>query len=123
MADGLASVFGMNYHEIFPLSRSELEKLIESGNETAITDALLSAAYYDSDWRWVQELCLRFMHHADRGIRSNAVICLGHVARIHKTLDVDVVLPQLAALKAEDPAIAPWVEDAVEDIRFFLGFQ
>jgi len=113
----------MEYHEIFPLSRPELEKLIESGNETAITDALLSAAYYDSDWRWVQELCLRFMHQSDWGISSVAVICLGHVARIHKILDVDVVLPRLAALKAETPSLAPWVEDAVEDIRFFLRLQ
>jgi len=113
----------MRYHEIFPLSRPELEKLIESGNETAITDALLSAAYYDPDWQWVQNLCLRFMHHSDRGIRSNAVMCLGHIARIHKTLDWELVLPQLAALKLEDPALAPWIEDAVEDIRFFLRFQ
>jgi hypothetical protein len=113
----------MNYREIFPLTRPELEKLIESGNETAITDALLSAAYYDSVWRWVQDLCLRFIRHADRGIRSNAVICLGHIARIHRTLDINIVLPQLAALKEQDPSITPWVEEAVEDIRFFLRVQ
>jgi hypothetical protein len=111
----------MNYHEIFPLSRPELERLIESGNETAITDALLSAAYYDSDWHWVQDLCLRFMDHADRGIRSNAVICLGHLARIHRALDVEVVLPELAALKTEDPSLVPWIEEAIEDIHFFIG--
>jgi len=113
----------MNYREIFPLSRPELEQLIESGNGTAIADALLSAAYYDSDWRWVQALCLRFIHHADRGIRSNAIICLGHVARIHRELEVEVVLPQLTALKTEYPSMAPWVEDAIQDIRFFLRPQ
>jgi hypothetical protein len=113
----------MKYHEIFPLSRPELETLIETGNETAITDALLSAAYYNSDWRWVQDLCLRFMHHPNRVVRSAAVICLGHVARIHKTLDLDIVLPKLAELKAEDPSIAPWVDDAIGDIRFFLRVQ
>ena len=113
----------MNYSEIFPLSRAELEKLIDSGNETAIPDALLSAAYCDSDWAWVQELCLRLMRHADRGVRLNAVMCLGQVARIHKMLDLDVVLPKLAALKIEDPSLAPRVDDAVEEIRFFLRFQ
>ena len=102
------------------MSRGELEALIDSGNETAISDALLSAAYYDPDWRWVQGICLRFLGHTDLGVRSNAVICLGHIARIHKALDLEVVLPELLALK-QDAAISPWVEEALEDIHFFLG--
>lgn len=113
----------MEYHEIFPLSRHELEKLLDSGKERAIIDALLSAAYYDADWRWVQETCLRFLDHSDRGVRSIAIICMGHIARIHKTLDVEIVLPRLLALKAEDPSIAPSVDDAIEDIQVFLHFQ
>jgi hypothetical protein len=104
------------------MSRGELEALIDSGNETAIIDALLSAAYYDPDWRWVQGICLRFLSHADLGVRSNAAICLGHIARIHKTLDLDLVLPKLVALK-QDAAISRWVEEALEDIHFFLGVQ
>jgi hypothetical protein len=104
------------------MSRPELEALIESGNEKAIIDALLSAAYYDSDWRWVQGVCLRFLDHTDLRVRSNAAICLGHIARIHRNLDLDVVLPKLLALKG-DAAIAPWVEDALEDIHFFLRVQ
>src|ERR1700722_9774317 len=104
------------------MSRRELEALIESGNENAIIAALLSGAYYDSDWRWVQGICLRFLDHADLGVRSNAAICLGHIARIHRNLDLEVVLPKLMALKS-DTAIAPWVEDALEDIHFFLRVQ
>jgi hypothetical protein len=41
----------MEYHEPLPMSRLELEASIESGNQTAITEALLSAAFYDADWR------------------------------------------------------------------------
>ena len=113
----------MRYHEIFPLSRSELEKLLDSGNETAMIDALLSAAYYDPDWQWVESVCLRFLSHSDRGVRSNAVTCLGHIARIHKALDVEVVLPKLNSLKIDDPSIGHLVDDAIEGIRFFLRFQ
>jgi hypothetical protein len=62
----------MRYKEIFPMDRRELEALIESGNDDAIIDALLSAAYYDPDWRWTQGVSLRFLDHAALGVRSNA---------------------------------------------------
>jgi len=109
----------MGYYEIFPIDRRELEKLLESGNENAIVEALLSAAYYDPDWRWVQGQCLRFLDHADRNVRWNAATCLGHVARIHRNLDLELVLPRLLVLKG-DASIAPSVEEALADIRFFL---
>ena len=112
----------MKYHEIFQLGRPELEALMESGNENAIIDALFSAAYFDPDWRWVQGACLRFLDHTDAGVRSTAAICLGHIARIHKNLDLDLVLPKLLSFKA-DVAIRRSVEVALEDIRFFLRVQ
>ena len=104
------------------MSRSELERLTDSGNESAIIEGLLSAAYYDPDWRWVQSLCLRFLAHSDNGVRSNAAICLGHIARIHGKLDIETVLPRLTELQG-DASIGPWVEDALDDIKFFLRFQ
>ena len=96
--------------------------MIESGNENAIIDALLSAAYYDPDWRWVQGLCLRFLDHPATDVRWNAANGLGHIARIHRNLDLELVLPKLLALK-EDPSIASSVEDALDDIRHFLRVQ
>jgi hypothetical protein len=109
----------MQYKEILPMSRSELEAALESGNPAAIVDALLSAAFYDADWRWVQGICLRFLDHTDTNVRWNAATCLGHVARIHQILDLELVLPKLYLLKT-DGAIGPCVEDALEDIRFFI---
>ena len=58
----------MKYHEIFPISRSELAVLVDSDYETAIIEALSSAACYDPDWQWVQEVCLRFLGHTDLGV-------------------------------------------------------
>ena len=101
------------------MTRPELEALIDSGNEIAIIDALLSAAYYDPDWRWVQGVSLRFLDHADVWVRRTAATCFGHIARIHKTLDLDLVLPKLQVLRG-DPAISSSVESALEDIHLFL---
>jgi hypothetical protein len=110
------------YQEIFPMSRPELERLTDSGNDSAIIEGLLSAAYYDPDWRWVQNLCLRFLSSPDTGIRSNAATCLGHIARIHRQLDTETVTPRLREL-LDDPSIAPYAEDALEDIKLFLKTQ
>jgi len=66
----------MEYQEIFPMDRASLEGLLESGNEAAIIDALLSAAFYDPDWKWVQTTCLRFLGHPAKWVRWNAVTCL-----------------------------------------------
>lgn len=112
----------MKYREVVQRDRAEIERLLRSTDKTDILDALLSAAYCDSDWRWVQNQCLTFLSHQDRNVRCLAATCLGHVARIHRKLDLDVVLARLAQLKV-DPSIGSSVQDALDDIRFFLKFQ
>jgi len=112
----------MKYHEVLPMSRAELEVSLDSGNVEAMYAALLSAAYYDADWRWVQQRCLGFLNHSDNSVRWVAATCLGHLARIHGQLDVEIVLALLVPLKS-DPEIGPGVEDALDDIKFFLRFQ
>jgi len=113
---------GLEYQEIFPMDRAELERLLASGNEKAIIEALLCAALYDPDWKWVQATCLRFLDHPEKWVRWNAATGLGHIARIHRQLDTDIVLPRLMALKA-DPSISSNVEDALADINWYLRLQ
>jgi hypothetical protein len=112
----------MRYQEVLPMRRSELERLLDSTNDEAIGEALLNAAYYDPDWRWVQNQCLHFLDHEGSSVRWVAATCLGHIARVHGRMDAEIVLPRLAELKA-DRAIAPVVEDALDDIKFFLRYQ
>lgn len=102
--------------------REELEILLRSLDQQDITDALLSAAYYDPDWRWVQGRCLALSHHPDHVVRWYAAICLGHLARIHRQLDLEVVLQRLTELQT-DPLVKAGADDALDDIRFFLNFQ
>lgn len=113
----------MEYREIFPQERSELERLLNSGNEQAITDALLSAAYYDPDWKWVQETSLRYLDHPDKSVRWNAVTCFSHIARIHRQLDTEVVVPKLRTMLKTDLDLASNVQDTLDDIKWFLRAQ
>jgi hypothetical protein len=60
------------------------------------------------------------MGYDRRGIPCKAD--LGHLARIHRQLDLELVLQRLAELKA-DPLVKAGAEDALDDIRFYLKFQ
>ncbi len=108
----------MRYHEVQPMSREDEQAAFATEDADRVIDALLSAAYHDPDWRWVQGQCLRFARHRDAAIRRVAVICLGHLARIHRRLDTAAVLPVLDEL-THDPAVAGQVEAALDDIRLF----
>lgn len=83
----------MEYQEVLPISRQEAEKEFDSNNPSRISNALLRITYHDSDWLWVQSKCLELINYPDRNVKSIAVTCLGHLARIHGTLDIDKVVP------------------------------
>jgi hypothetical protein len=112
----------MQYREVQERGRQEIELLLRSPEKMDRLDALLSATYYDPEWRWVQNRCLEFLSHGDHEERGLAATCLGHLARIHKELDIELVLSRLAPLK-NDPLVGSSVQDALDDIRFFLKFQ
>jgi hypothetical protein len=77
------------------MGRPRLEHLLNCGVNDAIIDALQSAAHFDSDWRWVQNQCLRFLDHPEKWVKWNAVYCLGFLAIRHKTIDAALVVPEL----------------------------
>ena len=110
----------MKYQEVLPISRQEAEKAFESNDSSQISDALLRVTYYDSDWSWIQSKCLEFIKYQDKNIRGLAVTCLGHLARIHGTLDVDKVVPILESL-SDDPEISGKIDDALDDIQMFVS--
>ncbi len=112
----------MRYKAVVERSRPEIEILLRSGDGTEIADALLSAAYYDPDWKWVQGQCIAFSRHEDQNVRWVSAVCFGHLARIHRQLDLELILQRLVEMRS-DPLVAAAADDALEDIRFFLKFQ
>ena len=52
-------------------------------------------------------------------VRGVAGLCFGHLARIHRQLDRDVVLPVLRKL-ADDPETRGQATDALSDIEIFV---
>ncbi|MDB5971727.1 MAG: hypothetical protein JWQ90_4177 [Hydrocarboniphaga sp.] len=85
----------------------------------AICTALVSLAFHEEDWRWVQKRCLYFLESDDEDISGLAATCLGHIARIHRQLDKDVVVHALRS-KLSNAKIAGRIEDALDDIDTFI---
>jgi hypothetical protein len=101
------------------LSREELHRQFESDSPDRVAHALISAAFHEPDWAWVQDWCIRLADHADPNVRRVAIVSLGHIARIHHALDLGHVVPLLAS-KSKQLDIAGTVEDTLSDIRMFV---
>ncbi|GHT69830.1 hypothetical protein AGMMS50239_37270 [Bacteroidia bacterium] len=68
---------------------------------------------------WIQEICLRIiLSDRDENLCGLAITCLGHLARIHKTINKDKVIPLLNLLKSENKYLSK-IDDAIDDINDF----
>ena len=104
------------YVEIEPRSREELEAAFACEDENTVCEAMYSAAQHEPDWRWTQSKLLEFLNHKSLLLRSVALMALGELALFRGQVDIEVVLPRVHKL-AEEPALAPFVEDCIEDIK------
>lgn len=109
------------FNNPLPLTRSEAEEMLSSGGVDSTVSALLSLAYHDTDWRWVQSKCIEFTRHRQRDIQRIALICLGHIARINRTIDKDQVLPVVRGFLT-DPDLSGAAQDVLDDIETFVNY-
>lgn len=110
----------MEYEEIAPSTRGQLAAALLAGDSDKIVPALLGVLLNDPDWEWLQDKCLELLGMKDVRVQRAALLGLGHVARLHRRLDVERVRTALRAI-ASRPELAGDVEDALEDIELFVG--
>lgn len=101
------------------ISHEEADSIFTSGDLKEICVTLVSLALNDADWKWVQQKCINHSNDPAPEVRGTAVTCLGHLARLHRELDVDVVAPIIQRLM-HDPEVAGRAEDAWDDILVYL---
>ena len=110
----------MRYAEPVPLTKADAATIFASADRDAICSALVAFALNDPDWRWTQDRCIEFTHHAEWELRAIAATCLGHLARLHGTLDYAKVRPRLIELM-KDSRTRGYAESAADDIKMFMG--
>ena len=109
------------YAEPRPYSHEEAAAAFCSRDDQVVCNALVGVAFHDPDWRWVQSQCALLASHSSSAVRGLVATCLGHLARIHRQIDRDVVDPILESLAADrDPAVAGRVQDTLDDFDIFL---
>ena len=110
------------YEEVQPMRRGDAEIALQSGDALTVNRALVSLAFFDPDWRWVQAQCIQLSRHSEPDIRSVSATCLGHLARIHGIVDrreVEAVLHRL--MEDSEPSVRSEASDALDEVRLFLG--
>jgi len=109
----------LKYQKVEPIARGDGEAIIHNGPVKEIPLTLIRLAYFDTDWAWVQDKCISLSSHENVWVRRACVICFGHIARIHGTIDRAKVDPVLHRLR-NDPEVASAVEEAYSDFQIFL---
>ncbi len=105
-----------------PARRDELERALAEGDDDAVQETIVALTLHDADGTWVQDHCLALKDHPSWQARATAMTCLGHIARIHRSIDIDRVLPPLRSAMS-DPRTAGYAEQAIEDIEIYVGFS
>lgn len=114
----------MKYETIEPISRDHAKRLLAKDNRETICRALVRVATFEPDRYWVQSQCLRFASHKDSFVRGVAATCLGHLARIHRVIDEDEVMPVVRQLLQDrDPQTRAIAEDTISDFSIYLGWN
>ena len=103
--------------QFVPIRRRERQQIIaslESSDETDIAAALLSAAYWDADWKWAQGLLVNFAFHPRENVRSAVATGIGFLAAFHGQVDLSLVEPILKDMGGDAAA------EALADIDHFV---
>jgi hypothetical protein len=110
----------MEYRKVEKISKQTADEVFSSLQPDAICNALLSVSFHEQDWKWVQDKCLYFLQNIDTRISRTAVICLGHIARIHLKMDREKVISALLARRGH-PELSGVIDDALDDINIFVS--
>ena len=113
----------LRYEQIPRMSRAEINSAILRDDSEQLVYAVLSAALYDDDPEWAENICVRLADHQKASVRGNAIVGFSHIARIHGTLSTRVKPLIERALGDEDAWVRGHAQDVVDDLEIFLGWK
>src|ERR1700752_335024 len=111
----------MRYEAIPELSVGDVEAAILRNEPEELLVAVLSAALHGSSLKWAEGVCRKLSAHAHFKVRGNAILCFGHLARIHGRLDRSAVVPIIeAGLVDANEYVRGQAEAAANDVEHSL---
>ena len=109
----------MKYVYLGPIDRHDAETIFHSGDTTKICRSLISISLYDPDYLWAQNKCLQLLESDDIEIKNAAITGFSHIARIHKKLNLNLILPKLIRLQ-KNPFLTESIHASLEEIAVFI---
>ena len=100
------------------MEKSNIEIRLTSLNRDERVYAILDMLNTIDDPQWIQDQLLILIHDTDFWVAKNAIVALGDLARIHRTLDKFRVLSELEKINIKE--LKPIIQSAVNDIRIFI---
>ncbi len=114
----------MKYEQIRDLSPGEVAAILRRDDPRELLYVPISVGLSAGDAGWAQDVCVGLAAHADERVRGNALLGLGHVARVHGFLDQARVQPLLqAGLRDESEWVRGQARSAADDVEHFLGWR
>jgi hypothetical protein len=109
----------MSTHAI-SYSKEDLDILLQSDDPAVAKNALLYLCFNIDDPEWIQVKCVQVVqNHQSDDVRGLALTCIGHVARMHKTINKVLVIPVL--LKGlKHNTLSGRAQDALDDIDIYV---
>src|SRR3974390_2173406 len=109
----------MRYEPVRRLTKDQLHSNLENHDPEVVAEALHSAARFDDDRQWVQDVRLEKMKSSHAQVRWAAATCLGDMACWRCHLDLERVIPALE-LATQDAEIAGPATLSLSMVRRFL---
>lgn len=100
-----------------------LHEAMEANDAEALGSMIIGAALHEEDFDTVYRACVKLSAHPDEVVRGNALLGLGHLARLFGRLGDDA--PQLVKNGLDDASeyVRGQAHAAAGDLKHFLGIE
>ena len=103
-------------------TEDEVEAAIARGLPEELAYVPIAVSMDPPDLAWAQGICIALAVHPHPGVRGNAILGFGHLARSCGRLDAAAVVPLIvAALGDDSDYVRGHAIDAADDLQHFLG--
>ena len=109
------------YEEVQEYDKESVIEELQSTEANRVVNALLGLSFHEENWKWVQDTCIQYSSHSDYKVRGVAILCFGHLARIHGELDTERVIPIVKkALCDSNDIVVGHANSDLDDIKIFV---
>ncbi len=110
----------LRYEEITKVSFEELQRALKESDGKVVSKMLINYIHNESERLLSESACIDVFNSNDVDVKATALLCLGHIARLHGELSEDVALKLLKEAK-NFKELSGRLEDVISDIAVYTG--